>query len=383
MEQATSPVSGDDQEREKEELEELHSTFIRNVGHELRTPLTIMQGYAELLRDGELGQLAPEQQEALFVIVNRTYELRTLVERVGVLLEVQARSDTSLPLTWSDVVLEVVQERREAATQAGLTVNMDLQPDVPSISGNPYQLRQAFDCLLDNAIKFTPSGGRIDVKAYTQPGWICLAVADTGIGIPEDKLQQLFTGFYQVDGSTTRRHGGIGLGLTVANAVAKAHSGHIEVESQPGRGSSFVIKLPVAVATEAERPMDKIAACRRVLVVDDEENVALTLQDGLEKLPNCDISIATSGDQALLLFEKQPFDLLITDYKMPGTDGMTLATRVRQLYPQTTIVMITAYSSEELRAQAASASIQHILDKPVKLAEIRSVALEALEQSSN
>ncbi len=383
MEQATSPMSGDDQEREKEELEELHSTFIRNVGHELRTPLTIMQGYAELLRDGELGQLAPEQQEALFVIVNRTYELRTLVERVGVLLEVQARSDASLPLTWSDVVQGVVQERREAATQAGLTVNMDLQPDVPSISGNPYQLRQAFDCLLDNAIKFTPSGGRIDVKAYTQPGWICLAVADTGIGIPEDKLQQLFTGFYQVDGSTTRRHGGIGLGLTVANAVAKAHSGHIEVESQPGRGSSFVIKLPVAVATEAERPMDKIAACRRVLVVDDEENVALTLQDGLEKLPNCDISIATSGDQALLLFEKQPFDLLITDYKMPGTDGMTLATRVRQLYPQTTIVMITAYSSEELRAQAASASIQHILDKPVKLAEIRSVALEALEQSSN
>ncbi len=119
-------------------------------------------------------------------------------------------------------------------------------------------------------------------------------------------------------------------------------------------------------------------ALRRILIVDDEENVALTFQDSLERLPNCEIAIATNGEQALQLFEQQPFDLLITDYKMPGTDGITLAVRVRQLYPRTVIIMITAYGDQTLREQAARASIQRVLDKPVRLGEIRCVALEAL-----
>jgi len=122
---------------------------------------------------------------------------------------------------------------------------------------------------------------------------------------------------------------------------------------------------------------------RRILVVDDEESVALTLEAGLERVPNSEVAIATSGDQALQLFEEKPFDLLITDYKMPGTDGMTLATRVRQLYPKTIIILVTAYSSEELRQQAARVSIQRILDKPVKLADVRAVAIEALGELKN
>ena len=119
---------------------------------------------------------------------------------------------------------------------------------------------------------------------------------------------------------------------------------------------------------------------RRILIVDDEENVALTLQNMLRKLPRCDIVVATGGEQALQLFEQQPFDLLITDYKMPGMDGITLAARVRQLYPRTAIIMITAYGSDELRGQAARISIQSVLDKPVGLVEMRSAALEALER---
>jgi CheY-like chemotaxis protein len=116
-------------------------------------------------------------------------------------------------------------------------------------------------------------------------------------------------------------------------------------------------------------------------VVDDEENVALTIQDGLERLPNCEVSVATRGEEALRLFELEPFDLLITDYKMPGTDGIRLASRVRQLYPRTAILMITAYSSHLLRQQASKVSIQRVLDKPVKLEEIRNFALEALENA--
>jgi len=364
-------------------LEELQATFIRNVEHELRTPLSIMQGYAELLRDGELGQLAPEQQQALLVIVDRAYEMRKLVERIGILLEAQSRQSTYLSLSLSSLVAEVVKERQADAAQAGLTVQVHVEPNLPSLPGDPYQLAQAFDCLLENAIKFTSSGGQVNVQAYSESGWICYTVSDTGIGIPEDKVTQLLNGFYQADGSTTRQFGGIGLGLTVAKAVVDTYKGRIEIESQSGQGSRFTIRLPhFSPEAQSGLPYGDTAAVRRILVVDDEENVALTLQSGLEKLPNCEVAIATSGEEALQLFAQRPFDLMVTDYKMPGTDGMTLAARIRQAYPPTSVVMITAYTNDDLLEQAARASIHSILDKPVKLAEVRLAALEALGQAA-
>ena len=118
----------------------------------------------------------------------------------------------------------------------------------------------------------------------------------------------------------------------------------------------------------------------RILVVDDEVNLALTLKDGLNKLPNCEIAMATSAEEALQLFAEQPFDLLITDYRMPGIDGLALATRIRRLYPLTAIVMMSAYGSDDLRERATRASIRHFLDKPVQLTDLRLAVLEALSQ---
>lgn len=124
--------------------------------------------------------------------------------------------------------------------------------------------------------------------------------------------------------------------------------------------------------------MENSLAQHNILVVDDDENVALSLQDGLATLPNCGIAVATNGDHALQIFRRQSFDLLITDYNMPGTDGITLARQIRQLYPQTVIIMITAYNGDVLRDQAESADIRCILDKPVGLVKLRSAALQAL-----
>jgi CheY-like chemotaxis protein len=172
--------------------------------------------------------------------------------------------------------------------------------------------------------------------------------------------------------------------LSVVEAVVKEHGGRVEIASQLGQGSCFTVKLPAMPSVvNKDQPATHSAAPRRILVVDDEENVALTIQDGLEKLPNCEVAVATGGDRALQLFAEKPFDLLITDYKMPGTDGMTLSARVRQLYPHTSIIMITAYSNQLLQQQATDFSIQCILDKPVKLEEIRTVALETLETMSD
>jgi two-component system phosphate regulon sensor histidine kinase PhoR len=225
-------------------LDDLHYTFIQNVSHELRTPVTIIQGYAELLGDGSLGALAPEQQEAIFVIVDRVYELRTLVERIDILLAVEAHETASLPLALDEIVAEAVKRRRAAATQAGLTLEVHLEPDPPPVSGDRHHLQRAIDCLLENALKFTPQGGRVKVQVYTEPGWVCLAITDTGIGIAKEELECIFNGFYQRDRSTNRRYGGIGLGLTLVRAVIEEHGGRIEVESQPGQGSRFTVKLP-------------------------------------------------------------------------------------------------------------------------------------------
>jgi CheY-like chemotaxis protein len=120
---------------------------------------------------------------------------------------------------------------------------------------------------------------------------------------------------------------------------------------------------------------------QRILVVDDEENVALTLQAGLESLADCEVAVATSGEQALRLFRQQPFDLLITDYRMPDIDGLALAARVRELHPEIAIILVTAYGSDALQQDAARGSILYVLDKPVGISEIRQVARQALAQA--
>jgi CheY-like chemotaxis protein len=139
--------------------------------------------------------------------------------------------------------------------------------------------------------------------------------------------------------------------------------GRLEKHAFPKRGQG-----------QGDRSDADNAVPRRILIVDDEPVVALGLQEGLEGLPNCEVAVATCSTQALQLFEQQSFDLLITDYKMPDTDGMALATHVRP------IIMITAHASDALREQAARVSIQRVLDKPVELAEIRSVTLGALDR---
>jgi CheY-like chemotaxis protein len=366
-------------------LDDLHSAFIRSVQHELRTPLSIIQGYVELLHAGDLGWLAPEQQRALLLIVNHVHELRTLVDRINTLLAVEAHATASLPLTLYGVVAEVVEERRTAATEGGLALETYLESALPPLLGDPYQIQQAVDCLLENAIRFTPSGGQVELRLWAESGWVCLEVADNGIGMTEEEAECLrITRFFQADSSYTRRYRGIGLGLTLVRAVVEEHGGRFAFESQPGQGSRFIVKFPVSTSTtQVEPPTEEGLAARQVLVVDDEVLVAVTLQEALKKLPNCEVAVATSGEQALRLLDGQSFDLVITDYKMPGTDGMTLATRVRELHPRTVIIMITAYGDHELRKRAAIASIRRILDKPVSLREIRQVALEAFDQSGD
>jgi CheY-like chemotaxis protein len=369
-------------EFDAERLETLRDMFIQNVSHELRTPLAIVQGYAELLKDGELGNLEPEQLKAMLVITNQAQALSTIVERIGILLSIQTHNELRVPVSMKSLVADVVDDQRAAAEEMGLTLNFEAAPDLPNVVGDNYHMTHALAGLVENAIKFTPSGGDIDVRLYAHDGMVCFEVADNGIGITEDKLGEIFNGFYQVDGSSTRRYGGLGLGLTLAKSIAELHDGYLEVESEADLGSRFRVCFPAMdEAVTLDGIPENSQRSRRILVVDDEESVALTLQVGLQKLQGFDVTVATNGKQALQLLEERHFDLLITDYRMPGMDGMSLAEQVRKRYPWTAIIMVTAYSSDDLRNQASRIAIQQILSKPIKLSEIRKIASDALALS--
>jgi len=278
---------------------DLHATFIQDVSQELRTPLTIIQGYAELLGDGSLGAVAPEQQEAVFVIANRACTVRALVERMGIFLEAETRAATSLPLALDEIIAEVVEGKRAAATQAGLTLGVHLEPDLPPVFGDPYHLQQAIDCLLDNAIRFTPGGGWVEVQTYTEAGWVCLAVTDTGTGMTDEDLEHVFARLYQKDRVTTRWYEGSGLGLPLVGAIIERHGGQIKATSLPSWGSRFTIKLPTpASAAQAAQPVEEAIASRPTLV-DDRRQTGITVQ-------------------------QRPFDPFVTDYRMPDMDSMTL-----------------------------------------------------------
>jgi signal transduction histidine kinase len=235
----------------KEPLNEIHSTFVQNVSHELRTPLTILYGYAEMLSNGDMGQLTAKQQCAASVITDRARLLGKLIERIEILLAIEANLTTLLPLAFAELVAKAMDGKHLHAARAGITLEVHLDLNVPFVWGDPQQLRQAIECLIENALKFTPSGGQVGVHVYAESDQVCLAVTDSGIGMTPQELEHILDGFYQADGSTTRRHGGLGLGLTVVKAVVAEHGGKIQIESQVGQGSRFVISLP---AMQADGP---------------------------------------------------------------------------------------------------------------------------------
>jgi len=228
----------------REELDRLKNEFIQNVSHELRTPLAIVRGYIELLAQGELGQLTKEQNDTVDIIYRRTNLLSKLVDDLTAILEAESRQVKHEPVNLSEIAQSVVVDFGSAAKQGNLKLIAEIANDLPPLMGNPNHLHRLFDNLIGNAIKFTPSGGTVTVRLYGNGPNTIIEVADTGVGIPSNQLSRIFERFYQVDGSTTRRYGGTGLGLALVKEIVNSHNGEIHVESELGVGTTFRITIP-------------------------------------------------------------------------------------------------------------------------------------------
>lgn len=231
-------------------LNAMHNTFVQTVEHEFRTPLAIVIGYAEMLRSGSLGELAEEQQHAADRIAEQAGRLRRLVERVGMLLSATEGRFVREPVDLNMVATGAVDARWQQARAAGIRLTFYRDPAPLFTEGDSQHLLAACDSLVENAIKFTGQGGEVSIWTYVEHDRVCLAVRDTGIGIPDDQLPNLFAGFYQADMSMTRRYDGMGLGLTLANSVVTAHGGYLSVDSVLGQGSCFTLALPALAAVQ-------------------------------------------------------------------------------------------------------------------------------------
>jgi signal transduction histidine kinase len=228
------------------ELNQIKANLISNISHELRTPLAHIKGYVELFIADDFGKLPEEQADAMAVIHRATNRLGTLIED---LIEFSTASREGITLQLEEtglagMVEEVIQRSQGKAKQIGVTLNWQADKDLPTLKIDRERLSWAVFQLIDNAIKFTPADGKVQVSAEIVDLGISIAVKDTGIGIASDKLDEIFEPFHQLDGSPTRRYGGTGLGLSLVKMILEAHGAELVVESEEGKGTTFRFTLP-------------------------------------------------------------------------------------------------------------------------------------------
>jgi len=234
------------------ELSQLKANFVSNISHELRTPLTHVKGYVELLISESLGEITEEQRHALQVSQQSTGRLETLIDDL-IMFAVASRGELSIKQENVDIqrlANLAVKSSANKAQERGVSLNAVIDDNVPPVQADMQKIAWVLNQLVDNGVKFTPSNGHVVVSVKREgENLVIVSVTDTGIGIPSAKLEDIFEPFHQLDGSSTRRYGGTGLGLSLVRQIIEAHGSMLEVQSVEGRGSTFKFPLLVAVGS--------------------------------------------------------------------------------------------------------------------------------------
>jgi signal transduction histidine kinase len=240
------------------ELDRMKDQFVSTVSHELRTPLTSIVGYLELVLEGETGELNPEQRQFLEIVNRNCNRLNQLIDDILFVARVEA-GRLELVKEWIDlpaVAAAAVESTRAVAERKGIDLRFFTPTDLPQLHADPTRLTQLLDNLLSNSVKFTSEGGAVTVTIEQYEGAASVAVADTGVGIPEDELGRLFERFFRA--STASAAQGTGLGLSIVKTIAEAHGGTVSIASELGAGTSFTVKLPLDAKTDgAARPVSE------------------------------------------------------------------------------------------------------------------------------
>lgn len=237
------------------ELHQIKSNFIANVSHELRTPLTMLKGYLEMMADGAFGAVTDEQAETLAALKRAEERLEKLIDDL-ILYAYAERGELTLTITPTRLE-EIFKPNLQTYLYKAQIKNISLDVEMPShalfVRCDREKVSWVVGELLNNAVKFTPNGGRVKLKAEEQDGLVVITVEDSGIGIPAERINEIFEPFHQLDGTSTRRYGGTGLGLALLVRIIEAHSSKVDVQSKVGVGTRFTFSLPVVKGANGER----------------------------------------------------------------------------------------------------------------------------------
>jgi signal transduction histidine kinase len=345
--------------------------FLATLSHELRTPLTPVVGWIKLLRSGNLDTKSVAQ--ALDAIERNAWLQARLIDD---LLDTSRIATGKLqfeprPADLNFAVRAALDTVRALAASRNIELSVNLSPTMLVVMGEPVRLQQIAWNLLSNAIKFTEPGGKVTVSTETDDGEARLSVADTGIGIDSDFLPHVFDRFRQADGSTSRRHGGLGLGLAIADALAKMHGGRLEAQSDGGgTGSTFMFRIGL-VGTEsvtAEQIEHKTHSLKhlKILLVEDSEDT-LTLLSAMFAREGATVIAATSAADALRWASTNQPDIVISDIGMPDVDGFELLEKLKQMPKMNGIpaIAISGYASDEDRRKAIGVGYLALVPKPI------------------
>jgi len=238
---------------EQRRAERLKEEFFALVSHELRTPLTSIAGYLELVLDPDEAELDPNQRHFLSVVERNAKRLQRLVGDLLFVAQFEAGklSLEKAPTSLQDVAAESVESARPKADELGIELRLNAEP-IPAVPGDAGRLGQTLDNLISNALKFTPAGGRVDVRVLDRRDRAVIEVADTGLGIAEVDQQRLFERFYRTEAAQEAAIPGVGLGLSISKAIVEGHGGTIGVASEVGRGTTFTIDVPLTTSDGIE-----------------------------------------------------------------------------------------------------------------------------------
>ena len=376
---------------EAERANRLKDEFLATISHELRNPLNAIMGWAHMMR---LGKLTPANVERAVETIYRNAKSQS--QLVADLLDVSRIITGKLRLDVRTVDLiyivnAAIDSIRPAADAKGIRMQTMLDPAAGPISGDADRLQQVVWNLLTNAVKFTPKGGRIQVKVQRVDSHVEVVVSDSGVGISKEFLPYVFDRFRQADASTTRIHGGLGLGLSIVHQLVDLHGGSVSVYSDgEGQGATFTISLPFVGVVNSQQmeaappssddivPFDGLPSLvgLKVLVVDDEADTRELI---CEVLRGCgsEVIMSSSAAEALVDLKKHKPDVLISDLGMPDEDGYSLITKIRALPSeqggQIPAAALTAYARAEDRMRVLRSGFQFHLPKPVDAAELVTV----------
>jgi len=358
------------------EYSKLKDNFVATVSHEIRTPMNGVIGMSAMLDETELSE---EQQECNTMIRHSAKSLLIIINDILDFSKLEAGKlfIENIPLNLYDLLREIILINTDRALAVGSNLSLEIQDSMPEwIISDTTRLRQILTNLVGNAIKFTKNGFISLTVTNISDTYFKLAVEDSGIGISKDKINNIFEKFTQADSSTTRKFGGTGLGLTITKELVSLMSGKIEVESQPGKGSTFTVILPLiasiqhspeatALRTEVIKDDDDWSG-KRILVVDDNE-INQKVVHHMLKINGLNIDLSSDGEEAVRRSRDMFYDCILMDIEMPGMNGIeaTKKIRLRSKCKHTPIIALTAHALEGDREHYIKGGMNDYLSKPL------------------